>query len=48
MTVEKITMGKAYSITTYPAIHDPAALAGCAKLAGPAVQAYDGRIVEGV
>ena len=39
MTLEKITMVKAYSIMTYRAIHDPAALAAYAKLAGPAVQA---------
>ena len=45
MTLEKITMAKAYSITTYRAIHDPAALAAYAKLAGPAVQAYGGRFL---
>ncbi len=38
-------MPKAYAITTYRVIHDPAALAAYAKLAGPAVQAFGGRFL---
>jgi len=36
-------MAKAYWIATYNAIHDPAAFAAYAKLAGPALQAGGGR-----
>lgn len=38
-------MAKAYWIATYHAIHDPAALAAYAKLAGPALQAAGGRFL---
>jgi uncharacterized protein (DUF1330 family) len=38
-------MAKAYWISTYRAIHDPAALAAYAKLAGPALQAAGGRFL---
>ena len=38
-------MPKAYWISTYRAIHDPAALAAYAKLAGPALQGAGGRFL---
>jgi uncharacterized protein (DUF1330 family) len=38
-------MAKAYIVTTYRSISDPDALAGYAKLAGPAIQAAGGRIL---
>lgn len=38
-------MAKAYWISTYRAIHDPAAVAAYAKLAGPALQAAGGRFL---
>lgn len=38
-------MAKAYWIATYHAIHDPAAFAAYAKLAGPALQAAGGRFL---
>ncbi len=38
-------MAKGYSVTTYRAIHDAAALAAYARLAGPAVQAFGGRFL---
>ncbi len=38
-------MAKAYWIATYRAIHDPAAFAAYAKLAGPALQAAGGRFL---
>ncbi len=38
-------MSKAYTITFYRSISDPAALAEYAKLAGPAIQAGGGRFL---
>jgi uncharacterized protein (DUF1330 family) len=38
-------MAKAYWISFYRAIHDPAALAAYAKLAGPALQGAGGRFL---
>ncbi|MBZ5696966.1 MAG: DUF1330 domain-containing protein [Acidobacteriia bacterium] len=38
-------MPKAYTITFYRSISDPAALAEYAKLAGPAIQAAGGRFL---
>ena len=38
-------MPKAYWISTYRAIHDPAKLAAYAKLAGPALQSAGGRFL---
>ena len=38
-------MAKAYWISVYRAIHDPAALAAYAKLAGPALQGAGGRFL---
>ena len=38
-------MAKAYWVTTYRSISDPDALAGYAKLAGPAIQAGGGRFL---
>jgi uncharacterized protein (DUF1330 family) len=38
-------MGKAYWVTCYRKITDPAKLAAYAKLAGPAIEAGGGRIV---
>lgn len=38
-------MSKAYWISTYHAIHDPAALAEYAKLAGPALTGAGGRFL---
>ena len=38
-------MPKAYWITTYRSISDPAALAEYAKIAGPAIQAAGGRFL---
>jgi len=38
-------MPKAYWISTYRAVHDPAALAAYAKLAGPALQKHGARFL---
>ena len=38
-------MAKAYWIATYRSVHDPAALAAYAKLAGPALQNAGGRFL---
>ena len=38
-------MPKAYWISCYRAVHDPAALAEYAKLAGPAIQQHGGRFI---
>ena len=38
-------MSKAYWVATYRSISDPDALAGYAKLAGPAIQAAGGRFL---
>ena len=38
-------MAKAYWVSCYRAVHDPAALAEYAKLAGPAIQLHGGRFV---
>jgi uncharacterized protein (DUF1330 family) len=38
-------MPKAYWISTYRAVHDPAKLAAYAKLAGPALQGAGGRFL---
>ena len=38
-------MAKAYWVATYKSISDPEALAGYAKLAGPAIQAAGGRFL---
>src|SRR5260370_38071683 len=38
-------MAKAYWVATYRSISDPDALAGYAKLAGPAIQAAGGRFL---
>lgn len=38
-------MAKGYWVSCYRAVHDPAALAEYAKLAGPAIQLYGGRFV---
>jgi uncharacterized protein (DUF1330 family) len=40
-----MTMAKAYWVATYRSISDPDALAGYAKLAGPAIQAAGGRFL---
>jgi uncharacterized protein (DUF1330 family) len=40
-----MTMAKAYWVATYRSISDPEALAGYAKLAGPAIQAAGGRFL---
>jgi uncharacterized protein (DUF1330 family) len=40
-----MAMAKAYWVATYKSISDPAALAGYAKLAGPAIQAAGGRFL---
>ena len=37
-------MAKAYWVATYRSISSPEALAGYAKLAGPAIQAAGGRV----
>ena len=37
-----MTMAKAYWVATYRSISDPVALAGYARLAGPAIQAAGG------
>jgi uncharacterized protein (DUF1330 family) len=39
----EMAMAKAYWVATYRSISDPEALAGYAKLAGPAIQAAGGR-----
>ena len=39
-------MAKAYWVATYRSISDPDALAGYAKLAGPAIQAAGGRFLR--
>jgi uncharacterized protein (DUF1330 family) len=41
----EIAMAKAYWVATYRSISDPEALAGYAKLAGPAIQAAGGRFL---
>jgi uncharacterized protein (DUF1330 family) len=41
----EMTMAKAYWVATYRSISDPEALAGYAKLAGPAIQAAGGRFL---
>jgi uncharacterized protein (DUF1330 family) len=41
----EVTMAKAYWVATYRAISSPDALAGYAKLAGPAIQAAGGRFL---
>jgi uncharacterized protein (DUF1330 family) len=38
-------MAKVYWVATYRAIHDPAAFAAYAKLAGPALEAAGGRFL---
>jgi len=38
-------MAKGYWVSCYRAVHDPAALAEYAKLAGPAVQQHGGRFI---
>jgi uncharacterized protein (DUF1330 family) len=38
-------MPKAYWVSTYRTIHDPAKLAAYAKLAGPSIQANGGRFL---
>ena len=38
-------MARAYWVATYRSISDPEALAGYAKLAGPAIQAAGGRFL---
>ena len=38
-------MAKGYWISCYRAVHDPAALAEYAKLAGPAIQKHGGRFL---
>ena len=38
-------MAKAYWVATYRSVSDPEALAGYAKLAGPAIQAAGGRFL---
>lgn len=38
-------MAKAYWISTYRSVNDPAALAAYAKLAGPALQKYGARFL---
>jgi uncharacterized protein (DUF1330 family) len=40
-----MAMAKAYWVATYRSISDPEALAGYAKLAGPAIQAAGGRFL---
>jgi uncharacterized protein (DUF1330 family) len=42
---KEVTMAKAYWITCYREIADPAKLAAYAKLAGPAIEAGGGRIL---
>jgi uncharacterized protein (DUF1330 family) len=44
-TEKEMTMAKAYWVATYRSISDPDALAGYAKLAGPAIQAAGGRFL---
>jgi len=44
-TEKRMTMAKAYWVAAYPSISDPEALAGYAKLAGPAIQAAGGRFL---
>src|SRR5207302_11053730 len=41
----EMTMAKAYRVATYRSISDPEALAGYAKLAGPAIAAAGGRFL---
>jgi uncharacterized protein (DUF1330 family) len=41
----EITMAKAYWVAAYRSISDPNALAGYAKLAGPAIMAAGGRFL---
>ncbi len=41
----EMPMAKAYWVATYRSISDPEALAGYAKLAGPAIQAAGGRFM---
>jgi uncharacterized protein (DUF1330 family) len=41
----EVTMAKAYWVATYRSISDPDALAGYARLAGPAIQAAGGRFL---
>src|SRR5271156_720820 len=41
----EITMAKAYWVATYRSVSNPEALAGYAKLAGPAIQAAGGRFL---
>jgi uncharacterized protein (DUF1330 family) len=41
----EMAMAKAYWVATYRSISDPEALAGYAKLAGPAIQAAGGRFL---
>jgi uncharacterized protein (DUF1330 family) len=41
----EMMMAKAYWVATYRSISDPEALAGYAKLAGPAIQAAGGRFL---
>jgi uncharacterized protein (DUF1330 family) len=41
----EMTMAKAYWVATYRSISDPEALAGYAKLAGPAIMAAGGRFL---
>jgi uncharacterized protein (DUF1330 family) len=41
----EMTMAKAYWVATYRSISDPEALAGYAKLAGPAITAAGGRFL---
>jgi uncharacterized protein (DUF1330 family) len=45
LDAKDLTMAKAYWITCYRAITDPAKLAVYAKLAGPAIEAGGGRIL---
>jgi uncharacterized protein (DUF1330 family) len=41
----EMAMAKAYWVATYRSISDPEALAGYAKLAGPAITAAGGRFL---
>src|SRR4051795_5027859 len=43
--LQEATMAKVYWVATYRAIHDPAAFAAYAKLAGPALEAGGGRFL---
>jgi uncharacterized protein (DUF1330 family) len=45
MNSKELTMAKAYWITCYREIKEPAKLAAYAKLAGPAIEAGGGRIL---